>query len=327
MNEYKNENDSSFGMFFQLSVVLNVFFFWVSVFAWILHRVMFTFSVLVCAISRNQPVLHCCVCVWYVCFVFIALGIMPCGHVRGVAEPERARGGNRWLQNPLPLVFPLPVCLSPSLLHSFHGRSVHLAGRKACCFDASSHVQRGRPCPRAVPTSAESTTISPPSLLKAPTAQGLQLCVSVCVWFWSNLPGSSQNSYTYTHTHVPTGRKRYWICRSSSGQWESHRKFYTTFLSFLHTFYPLLFYTTQLWNFFTLGNFVQLYFNLFFWMCQSKQTISAFSCKVICVGEFWTVFGICFWGADSEPDSKDKRNVAGLFWSLVFCLFYLLSLC
>ncbi len=305
--------------------VLNVFFFWVSVFAWILHRVMFTFSVLVCAISRNQPVLHCCVCVWYVCFVFIALGIMPCGHVRGVAEPERARGGNRWPQNPLPLVFPLPVCLSPSLLHSFHGRSVHLAGRKACCFDASSRDQRGRPCPRAVPTSAESTTISPPSLLKAPRLRDYS-CVSLYA------SGSGQISQavprTHTHTHVPTGRKRYWICRSSSGQWESHRKFNTTSLSFLHTFFPLLFYTTQLRNFFTLGNFVQLYFNLLFLMCQSKQTISAFSCKVICicVGEFWTVFGICFWGADSEPDSKDKRNVAGLFWSLVFCLFYLLSL-
>lgn len=81
----------------------------------------------------------------YVCAVFIAPGIMPCSHVKGVAEPERASGGNRWLQSPLPLVSSLPVCLSPSLLHSFHGWSVLLAGRKACCFDASSCDQRGDP--------------------------------------------------------------------------------------------------------------------------------------------------------------------------------------
>ncbi len=247
----------------------------------------------------------------------------------GLQSQKELEEGIDDFRTPLPLVFPLPVCLSPSLLHSFHGWSVHLAGRKACCFDASSRDQRGRPCPRAVPTSAESTTISPPSLLKA-----LRLRDYSCVSLYAS--GSGQisqgvprtHTHTHTHTHVPTGRKRYWICRSSSGQWESRRKF-DNFLKFSTYFFPttVLHHTTL--NFFTLGNFVQLYFNLLFWMCQSKQTISAFSCKVICicVGEFWTVFGICFWGADSEPDSKDKRNVAGLFWSLVFCLFYLLSLC
>lgn len=115
---------------------------------------------------------------------------------------------------PPPLVFPLPVCLSPSLLHSFHGQSVHLAGRKAYCFDASSRDQRGRPCPGTVPTSAKSTTISPPSLLKAPRLRDYS-CVCLCMCLVLVKSPREFPELIHTHTHVPTGRKCYWICRSS----------------------------------------------------------------------------------------------------------------
>ncbi len=125
---------------------------------------------------------------------------MPCGHVRGVAEPERARGGNRWLQNPLPLVFPLPVCLSPSLLRSFHGQSVHLAGRKACCFDASSCDQRGDPArglcrlrPRAPP--------SVPLLSWRPHGSGI---TAVCLCMRLVLVKSPREFPELIHTHTPT---------------------------------------------------------------------------------------------------------------------------
>lgn len=187
-----------------LSRVKKMFILSVCVFAWILHCVVFTFSVLVCTISKNQSVLHCCVCVWYVCVVFIAPGIMPCGHVRGVAEPERARGGNRWLQNPLPLVFPLPVCLSPSLLRSFYGRSVHLAGRKACCFDASSRDQSGDPArglyrlqPRAPP--------SVPLLSWRPHGSGIT-AVSLCMRLVLVKSTREFPELIHTHTHPRSNR-------------------------------------------------------------------------------------------------------------------------
>lgn len=133
------------------------------------------------------PLWMCVVCV---CVVFIASGIMPCSHVSGVTDPEEGIDDFR----PPPPFSPLPVCLSPSLLHSFHGRSVRLAGRKACCFDAGSLDQI--PLAECCVDPAENTTTSSSSLQKAPWLRELQLCVSVCVWFWSKLPGELTNSYT-----------------------------------------------------------------------------------------------------------------------------------
>lgn len=89
---------------------------------------------------QQESVLHRCVCV---CAVFLALGIMPCSHVRRVTEPEEGIDDFR----PPPPFFPLPVFLSPSFLPW----SICLLGRQeGLLFWHCFPRPEGRLCPRAV---------------------------------------------------------------------------------------------------------------------------------------------------------------------------------
>lgn len=180
------------GLFFQLMFDASVYFCLVFAFHSVFWQESVSFTWL-------------CMCAVCLCIVFIAPGIMPCSHVRGVAMPERARGGNRWLQNPLPLVSPLPFCLSPSLLHSFRGRSVHLAGRKACCFDAGSRDQRGDPA-RGLCRLWPSAPSSVPLLFWRPHGSGIT-AVCFCTRLVLVKTPREFPELTSSYTHVPTVRK------------------------------------------------------------------------------------------------------------------------
>lgn len=142
----------------------------------------------------------------------------------------RSRGGNRWLQAPSP--FLCPPRLSVSFPPSFLPWSIcPLERQEGLLFwrwfpwpDPSGRVLRrpGWKHHRQFLFSSE-----------GPVAPGITvvcLCVQLVL---VKAPGSSQNSQTHTHNLVPTGRKSYWICRCSGGQWESLRKFDKSFLYIL----------------------------------------------------------------------------------------------
>lgn len=54
-----------------------------------------------------------------------------------------------------------------------------------------------RPCRKTPPSCRQHVQLLFSS--EGAGAKGLQLCVWMCVWFWSVFPGSSQNSQTHTH--------------------------------------------------------------------------------------------------------------------------------
>lgn len=240
---------------------------------------------------------------------------MPCSHVSGVTDPEEGIDDFR----PPPPFSALPVCLSPSLLHSFHGRSVRLKGRKACCFDAGSLDQI--PLAECCVDPAENTTASSSSLQKAPWLRELQLCVSVCSWFWSKLQGVPRTHKLIHTTLFQQGGK---VIGFADARVASEK----VLGSLTKVFYIFWVIDGTALEFFNLGDFCPTLFQPFFSFGRVSQNrlsvLLVLRLFVFVWVKFW-LFWVCFWGSGSEPDSKDKRNVAGLFWSLVFCLPYLLS--
>lgn len=275
---------------------------------------MFIFSILTCAISRNQfytavHVRGMCVCCIY-----------SLGHyaLQSCEEGYRARGGNRWLQAPSP--FLSPPCLSVSFIPSMVDLSAWQAGRPAVLTLLPE--TRGKTVPEGWVSSRLKTPLPVPPLFRRPLGSGNYSCVSVS--------GQSSQGVPRTHKLIHTtsfqqGGKVIGFADSRVAS-EKFVGSLTLFQSFIHT----LSYTSYNFGIFNLGDLVQQYFYLFSssFGCVSQNRPS----RLLVLRSFvfvWVSFGlffwVIFWGSGSEPDSKDKRNVAGLFWSLVFCLFCLLS--
>lgn len=112
-------------------------------------------------------------------------------------EPEE---GIDDFRTPSPLSLPsLSVCLLPSFIPSMVDPSTWQAGRPAVLTLVP--VTREETLPEGCADFGRVHHHQFPFSSEGLTAQGLQLCVSVRVWFWSKLPGSSQNSQARTHTH------------------------------------------------------------------------------------------------------------------------------